>query len=325
MAQGTVMAKCNAQLPAAPSACSELTVWQWNYRSFTKKRGSLVQYLQTYISPPYVIFLQEPRTLPCLPGYVVYAAHKDPNRDHLVTTLVRRVHAVVDFTLDNQDIPRVLLELLPNSTRKRNTQPLRPFIVYSRPKERHARFDTLFQVARCKGRATLIAGDFNAPHTTWGYPHDTLKSRKLHTLIQQHNLTLLTDPSVPTCLGTSVSRDTCPDLTLYHSRHSCTWHNFDEYLGSDHSIIATRINTKDFVGEARQIRLTNWPAFRTASGTTSATDTLTDWVQILKTRLEVHTLTLTTTPDAPDIDAHLVHLWDEVGIYDAGYDAGGAT
>ncbi|KAH7949789.1 hypothetical protein HPB49_015390 [Dermacentor silvarum] len=126
-----------------------------------------------------------------------------------------------------------------------------------------------------------MAGGFNAPHTTWGYPHDTPKGRKLHTLIQQHNLTLLTDPSVPTHLGTSVSRDTCPDLALYHGRHSYTWHNFDEYLGRDHSIIATRVNTKDFVGEARQIRLTDWPAFRAASGTTSAANTLTDWLQTL--------------------------------------------
>ncbi|KAH7974010.1 hypothetical protein HPB49_008401 [Dermacentor silvarum] len=88
-------------------------------------------------------------------------------------------------------------------------------------------------------------------------------------MIQQPNLTLLTDPSVPTRHGTSVSRETCPDLTFYHGRHSSTWQNFDEYLGSDHSIIATRISTKDFVGEARQIRLTDWRAFRAASGTTS--------------------------------------------------------
>ncbi|KAH7945207.1 hypothetical protein HPB49_008119 [Dermacentor silvarum] len=191
------MAKYNAQVPATPSACSVLTVWQWNCRSVRKKRESLIQYLQTRISPPDVIFLQELRTLPSLPGYVVYATHKDPNRDHLVATLVRRVHVVVDFTLDNQDIPHFLLELVPSNTHKPNTQPLRLLNVYSRPKERHARFDTLFQVAQCKGRATLIAGDLNAPHTTWGYPHDTPKGRNaLHTLIQQHNLTLLTDPSV---------------------------------------------------------------------------------------------------------------------------------
>ncbi|KAG0417590.1 hypothetical protein HPB47_005493 [Ixodes persulcatus] len=177
------------------------------------------------------------------------------------------------------------------------------------PKHRYARFDTLFEAAWRKDCATFIAGDFNAPHPTWGYPRDTPKGRKLHTLIQQHNLTLLTDPSAPTRLGTSVARDTCPDLTLYRGTKPCTWHNLEEQLGSDHSILVTHINTKDFAGEARKIRITDWPAFRASSSSTSP-DTLTDWVQTLQTRLDRHTRTLTTTPDAPDIDSHLLHLWE---------------
>ncbi|KAG0413267.1 hypothetical protein HPB47_009602, partial [Ixodes persulcatus] len=181
----------------------------------------------------------------------------------------------------------------------RNTQPLRLLNVYCRPQDRYARFDTLFEAARRKDCATFIAGDFNAPHPTWGYPRDTPKGRKLHTLIQQHNLTLLTDPSTPTRLGTSVARDTCPDLTLYRGTKPCTWHNLEEQLGSDHSILVTHISTKDFAGEARKIRITDWPAFRASSSSTSP-DTLTDR----------HTRTLTTTPDAPDIDSHLLHLWE---------------
>ncbi|KAG0445089.1 hypothetical protein HPB47_023913 [Ixodes persulcatus] len=194
-------------------------------------------------------------------------------------------------------------------TPSRNTQPLRLLNVYCRPQDRYARFDTLFEAARRKDCGTFIAGDFNAPHPTWGYPRDTPKGRKLHTLIQQHNLTLLTDPSTPTRLGTSVARDTCPDLTLYRGTNPCTWHNLEEQLGSDHSILVTHINTKDFAGEARKIRITDWPAFRASSSSTSP-DTLTDWVQTLQTRLDRHTRTLTTTPDAPDIDSHLLHLWE---------------
>ncbi|KAG0412434.1 hypothetical protein HPB47_010445 [Ixodes persulcatus] len=182
-------------------------------------------------------------------------------------------------------------------TPSRNTQPLRLLNVYCRPQDRYARFDTLFEVARRKDCATFIAGGFNAPHLTWGYPRDTPKGRKLHTLIQQHNLTILTDPSTPTRLGTSVARDTCPDLTLYRGTKPCTWHNLEEQLGSDHSILA------------RKIRITDWPAFRASSSSTSP-DTLTGWVQTLQTRLDRHTRTLTTTPDAPDIDSHLLHLWE---------------
>ncbi|KAG0429354.1 hypothetical protein HPB47_023759 [Ixodes persulcatus] len=134
--------------------------------------------------------------------------------------------------------------------------------------------------------------------------------RKLHTLIQQHNLTLLTDPSTPTRLGTSVARDTCPDLTMYRGTKPCTWQNLEEQLGSDHSILETRIHSKDFTGEARHIRITDWPAFRASSSSYTSSDTLTDWVQTLQTRLNRHTRTLTTSPDAPDIDSHLLHLWE---------------
>ncbi|KAG0410754.1 hypothetical protein HPB47_012130 [Ixodes persulcatus] len=77
----------------------------------------------------------------------------------------------------------------------------------------------------------------------------------------------------------------------------------------DHSILVTHINTKDFAGEARKIRITDWPAFRASSSSTSP-DTLTDWVQTLQTRLDRHTRTLTTTLDAPDIDSHLLDLWE---------------
>ncbi|KAM7281273.1 hypothetical protein ISCGN_006480, partial [Ixodes scapularis] len=294
---------------AAPHFSSELSVWHWNGRRLRKKRGSLIQYLQSHAPPPDIIFLQEPRTLPNLPGYVTHVAHNDPKQDHLVATLVKRVHTAVDFTLDNQAVPHVLLELLPASSRKRNTQPLRLLNVYSRPQDRYAWFDTLFEAARGKECATYIAGDFNAPHPTWGYPRDTPKGRKLHTLIQQHNLTLLSDPSTPTRLGTSVARDTCPDLTLYRGTKPGTWHNLEEQLGSDHSILVTHINTTDFEGEARKIRITEWPAFR-ASSSSTLPDTLTDWVQTLQTRLDRHTCTLTTTPDSPDINSHLLHLWE---------------
>ncbi|KAG0412943.1 hypothetical protein HPB47_009912 [Ixodes persulcatus] len=124
------------------------------------------------------------------------------------------------------------------------------------------------------------------------------------------DLTLLTDPSTPTRLGTSVARDTCPDLTMYRGTKPCTWRNLEEQLGSDHSILETRIHTKEFTGEARHIRITDWPAFRASSSSYTSSDTLTDWVQTLQTRLNRHTRTLTTSPDAPDIDSHLLHLWE---------------
>ena len=97
---------------------------------------------------------------------------------------------------------------------------------------------------------------------------------------------------------------------MYRGTKPCTWQNLEEQLGSDHSILDTRIHTKDFAGEARPIRITDWPAFRASSSSYTSPDTLTDWVQTLQTRLHRYMRTLTTTPDAPDIDSHLLHLWE---------------
>ncbi|KAG0430398.1 hypothetical protein HPB47_022728 [Ixodes persulcatus] len=99
------------------------------------------------------------------------------------------------------------------------------------------------------------------------------------------------------------------DLTMYRGTKPCTWQNLEEQLGNDHSILETRIHTKDFTGEARHIRITDWPAFR-ASSSSYTSVTLTDWVQTLQTWLNRHTRTLTSSPDAPDIDSHLLHLWE---------------
>ncbi|KAH7977027.1 hypothetical protein HPB52_023209 [Rhipicephalus sanguineus] len=62
----------------------------------------------------------------------------------------------------------------------------------------------------------VIVGGFNARHSSWGYPQEDIKGRKLYDLMALEGITLLTEPAYPTRTGNSVSRDTCPDLTLRH-------------------------------------------------------------------------------------------------------------
>ncbi|KAH8041834.1 hypothetical protein HPB51_018628 [Rhipicephalus microplus] len=47
-----------------------------------------------------------------------------------------------------------------------------------------------------------------------GYATETPKGRRLTQVLAIHRMTLLTEPDQPTRLGNSVSRDTCPDLTI---------------------------------------------------------------------------------------------------------------
>ncbi|XP_049270134.1 uncharacterized protein LOC119385971 [Rhipicephalus sanguineus] len=86
----------------------------------------------------------------------------------------------------------------------------------SAPPQHQHRFLSLFKKAlNLAGRNPLvIGGDFNAPHTGWGYKHSSIKGRNLWQDSHDLDLTLITDPSFPTRLGTSTARDTTPDLTF---------------------------------------------------------------------------------------------------------------
>ncbi|KAH9378960.1 hypothetical protein HPB48_011295 [Haemaphysalis longicornis] len=87
--------------------------------------------------------------------------------------------------------------------------------VYSAPKERTDSFERLLKYAPKEAKERLnILGDCNAARPTWGYQTQNPKGRRLALTISQQGLSIQTDPTQPTRVGNSVSRDTCPDLTL---------------------------------------------------------------------------------------------------------------
>ncbi|KAL1477756.1 hypothetical protein MTO96_035497 [Rhipicephalus appendiculatus] len=75
------------------------------------------------------------------------------------------------------------------------------------------------------GIPLIVAGDFNAPHSTWGYVRDSPKGISICKAIQDFNLTLLTDPAFPTRLGNSVTRPSTPDLSLVAYGGKSSWRN----------------------------------------------------------------------------------------------------
>ncbi|KAH7941397.1 hypothetical protein HPB49_013331 [Dermacentor silvarum] len=56
--------------------------------------------------------------------------------------------------------------------------------------------------------------------------------------------TLLTDPAHPTRLGNSVTRDTCPDLSLTRNIRHVTWENLEDTLDSDHFLLRIAFPTQ---------------------------------------------------------------------------------
>ncbi|KAH7934002.1 hypothetical protein HPB49_020202 [Dermacentor silvarum] len=76
----------------------------------------------------------------------------------------------------------------------------------------------------------VVVGDFNAPSPHQRYHYEKARGRKLKELISTLGFALLTDPAHPTRLGNSVTRDTCPDLSLTRNIRHVTWENLEDTL-----------------------------------------------------------------------------------------------
>ncbi|XP_037555247.1 uncharacterized protein LOC119431874 [Dermacentor silvarum] len=117
-------------------------------------------------------------------------------------------------------------------------------------------------VSKAGSRPLLVLGDFNAPHTTWGYRFCSKRGRELAHLIEQHNLTLLNEPDTPTRMGMSTTRDTTPDLLLLMGTLHALWQNVGTNLGSDHDVIRITIRGLILKVKTDTARITNWDKLR---------------------------------------------------------------
>ena len=217
-------------------------VWQWNCRGYRRKRGGLTQFLAAQEHKPDAVALQEVDCIPSLTGYVAFSQElADVENKPRVSTLVAKHIPVIVHTLSSP-VPHVFLELLP---RGRNDRGLFLLNVYSPPSRPRDVFDDRFRdairAAREMDNDFLMVGDLNATHPALGYAKATIKGRRLMHAIDVHRLTLLNEPDQPTRIGNSVSRDTCPDITLARTHDECAWTNLGESLGSDHLILDTEV------------------------------------------------------------------------------------
>lgn len=117
----------------------------------------------------------------------------------------------------------------------------------------------------------MICGDFNAANQAWGYSRTNIKGRELLQDALEAGLSLITDPAYPTRTGSSVTRDTTPDLTFFRGigrTGAVGWRNTGQDLGSDHFIVEATIpiTRPGSHTERKKHRITNWDAFREALG-----------------------------------------------------------
>ncbi|KAH6941752.1 hypothetical protein HPB50_023141 [Hyalomma asiaticum] len=225
-----------------------------------------------------------------------------------LTTLVRRNLTVKQYDTKITSIDNILIELVPQ--RKRH-ESLFILNIYSNPKHKKHRFLTLFKRALniAERNPIIIGGDFNAPHTAWGYSYVFPKGRNLWFDSQQEGLTLITNPSTPTRAGTSSTKDSTPDLTFTRNTSATTWQNTFEDLGSDHYIIAIRVQGGPRKQTGRQLKMVDWTRFRKSrENQVQPIDDIERWTHTLKQ--DVNNATQTAPPEAhlEQIDSRLLHM-----------------
>lgn len=71
---------------------------------------------------------------------------------------------------------------------------------YCRPSRRDLDFDEMVGQAKqlAGNRPFLVLGDFNAPHTTWGYKFQSKRGKALAKTMEDLELALLNEPGVAT-------------------------------------------------------------------------------------------------------------------------------
>ena len=253
-------------------------------------------------NPPDVILLQEPNCSPTLSGFNTLAGNST-----LVGALVSK-NITCNTHTTNIDIPHQILEIITQGNKSRSLYILN---VYSSPRSRTHSFHRLLIEFGRLGRTLFVCGDFNAPHTVWGYRKSAAKGTRLWDDICNLRYTLHTDPGHPTRLGNSVSRDTCPDLTFSRNTGPVIAHGpLDEHLGSDHYIVATTLTLHNARCPERRVRITDWVRFRKRRQDPPEASVYEQWLESFSDDLDACTRTIVTTTANPDVDPHLLHLWE---------------
>lgn len=236
-----------------------MTVFQWNCRGIRCKDKELSLYIDSIETRPAILALQETRGTPRIPGYITYT---DPTKMGSAILVENRIAATQHLTAQ-AGCEHTLVELHTKEISSKNN--IFVMSAYCRPSQKQYKFDRVVLDAKklAGNRPLLILGDFNAPHTLWGYGFQSKRGKALVKTMEDMDITMLNEPGVPTRRGNSASRDTTPDLSWLSGSLDVTWKCEDEDLGSDHSIVTLTIRGPDFRTKLGTAHITDWDKMRT--------------------------------------------------------------
>lgn len=224
------MAGDDKQIRNSSNNSAKITILQCKCRGFKArtKRAALRIHLTTLTDMPVAVAFQELGDDATLTNFKVY------QRDAQTAICVHQNFTATPVDLDCHTVySYAMVTLLPLS---KEDPSLHILNMYSSPKLPNVTYADIFNKSlRVAGKESLVVvGDFNAPSPLCRYRKEEKRGRKMAELIPTLGLTLNTDPAQPTRIGKSVTRDTCPDLTLTKNIRYAGWLNTEETLGSDH-------------------------------------------------------------------------------------------
>ncbi|KAH7959489.1 hypothetical protein HPB49_011458 [Dermacentor silvarum] len=252
---------------------------------------------------------------PRLPGYVTYT---DPTEKG-TAVLVRSNVAATQHATAQGGCEHTLVEI--HAREIGSSGNLFVMSAYCRPSQRQYEFDCI--VRQAKGlagtRPLLILGDFNAPHTTWGYKFQSKRGKALTKAMEDHEIALLNEPDVTIRRGNSAARDTTPDLSWLSGTLDVSW-RCEVNLRSDHSVIGITIRGSRYRAMLGTARITDWDKVRKftqeqeeasekESGQAERKQTYTEWARDQTKALQKFTQEIATTSQTPYVDARLTHMW----------------
>lgn len=130
---------------------------------------------------------------------------------------------------------------------------------YCRPSSRKFDIDeTAIQAEQlAENRRLLVLGEFNSPHTTWGYRFQSKRVKALAKTMEGLELAVLKEPGVIIRRGTGTSRGPIPDLSWFTETLDATWSNEYFGLGLNHDFLSVTISGRNFsANSARRGSLT---------------------------------------------------------------------
>ncbi|KAG0412519.1 hypothetical protein HPB47_010317 [Ixodes persulcatus] len=152
----------------------------------------------------------------------------------------------------------------------------------------------------------LVGGDFNAPHTSWGYATDSGRGRQVYSRFRDSSYVLLNEAHVST---RPLTAPNTPDLTWWQGHGLPRWTAEPDCWGSDHTPIHIHLSHHLVKKQRRMTKVINWTELRTSTTLEGATA---DSIMLeLKQVVHKHTTEQTVNQDQPNPDLHLIRLWDQ--------------